>query len=539
MSRPSGGATPVADSDGRDATPCLLTAPNRLHTDGRVTARDVPPVDFLLSRKVECREAPSDHPGDPRVRAQASDGVDPRGAVAIVPTAQADRECCHGHAGMGAWMGRHLGGVHVCLTTAGVARRNEHPRAVGVVTQPHPISPTAPLAGRASPAPGPGSGRAIDRRLEQHRAAIRADVRLIERRNEWLADEVEEQNSLCYRVVRLRRPQFSWTRMKGESDVEGGGGMVGSRRVKGAGSARTEGARRATGVSADGAAVGSGALAPGQRWSASRKRDVVLRPLRGESLDAVSREVGLEVYRLEAWKARALAGIELGLKAQAGEPLAAELDAAKRHIGGAVDGERAAAGACPRSGASPPFGDAEVVAQGPHIAQCGWNEALQRGHSPVHSRGRRIGMQATKLPVEVDDAIVLLLGAPSDSLPRHGRIDGITRLEKLIFLVEHETDLRTLLTEHADFEAYNFGPFSGKVYQAVDTLVAAGLLEDSAELASSREDSWEAEKVVGAQPADPYATRNFALTDRGRKYYEALIAELPPLTEKLGRTVQE
>ena len=55
------------------------------------------------------------------------------------------------------------------------------------------------------------------------------------------------------------------------------GGMVGSRRVKGARSARTEGARRATGVSADGAAVGWGALAPGQRWSASRKRDVVLR----------------------------------------------------------------------------------------------------------------------------------------------------------------------------------------------------------------------------------------------------------------------
>ena len=40
------------------------------------------------------------------------------------------------------------------------------------------------------------------------------------------------------------------------------GGMVVSRRVKGA--------RRATGVSADGPAVGLGALAPGQRWSASR-----------------------------------------------------------------------------------------------------------------------------------------------------------------------------------------------------------------------------------------------------------------------------
>ena len=97
----------------------------------------------------------------------------------------------------------------------------------------------------------------------------------------------------------------------------GGGGMVRSRQVKGAGSAPT----------------GSGALAPGQRWSASRKRDVVLRLLRSEPLDAVSREVGVEVYRLERWKVRALAGLERGLKEQAGEPLAAELDAAKRHIG--------------------------------------------------------------------------------------------------------------------------------------------------------------------------------------------------------------
>ena len=131
----------------------------------------------------------------------------------------------------------------------------------------------------------------------------------------------------------VRRPQFSWTRIKGESDVKGGGGHGSVERVQGAGSARTEGARRASGVGADGAAVGAGALAPGQRWSASRKRDVVLRLLRGESLEMVSREVGLELYRLEAWQARALAGLELGLKAQAGEPLAAELDAAKRHIG--------------------------------------------------------------------------------------------------------------------------------------------------------------------------------------------------------------
>ena len=119
-------------------------------------------------------------------------------------------------------------------------------------------------------------------------------------------------------LPRLLRPQFSWTRIKGGSDVQGG---------------RGNGSVEAGEGNWVGAAVGAGALAPGQRWSASRKRDVVLRLLRGESLDAVSRAVGVEVYRLEAWKAWALAGLELGLKEQAGEPLAAALDAAKRHIG--------------------------------------------------------------------------------------------------------------------------------------------------------------------------------------------------------------
>jgi transposase len=112
------------------------------------------------------------------------------------------------------------------------------------------------------------------------------------------------------------------------------GEMGRSRGVRSKGSARTQGARRATGVRAGGPeAGGAGPLAPGQRWSAGRKQEVVLRLLRGESLDGLSRELGVEIYRLEEWRERALVGLELGLKDRQGEPLAAELDAAKRHIG--------------------------------------------------------------------------------------------------------------------------------------------------------------------------------------------------------------
>lgn len=54
-----------------------------------------------------------------------------------------------------------------------------------------------------------------------------------------------------------------------------------------------------------------------QRWSAARKREIVLRLLRGESLDAVSREIGVEPYRLERWRDKALAAIDAGLKERA------------------------------------------------------------------------------------------------------------------------------------------------------------------------------------------------------------------------------
>ena len=64
-----------------------------------------------------------------------------------------------------------------------------------------------------------------------------------------------------------------------------------------------------------------------------RKRDVVLRLLRGESLAALSREVGVEIYRLEDWRDRAVAGVERGLQARQGDLVAEALDAAKRHIG--------------------------------------------------------------------------------------------------------------------------------------------------------------------------------------------------------------
>jgi hypothetical protein len=134
--------------------------------------------------------------------------------------------------------------------------------------------------------------------------------------------------------------------------------------------------------------------------------------------------------------------------------------------------------------------------------------------------------------LETDDAIVLLLGAPGRTDRTRGRVEGITRLEKLLFLLEKETPAARWLKEPGDFVAHNFGPFSAKAYREIETLVAAGLVRDSEQITDNAEDSWELRNIIGTQPPDPYSTRNFELTDRGRRYYSKLLTLLPKEAER-------
>src|SRR5512132_3247220 len=76
-----------------------------------------------------------------------------------------------------------------------------------------------------------------------------------------------------------------------------------------------------------------GALAPGQRWSLSRKRDVVLRLMQGEPVEGLSRRLGLPVYKLEEWRQRGLAGIDAGLRERDDDAKERALAEAHRRIG--------------------------------------------------------------------------------------------------------------------------------------------------------------------------------------------------------------
>jgi transposase len=76
-----------------------------------------------------------------------------------------------------------------------------------------------------------------------------------------------------------------------------------------------------------------GPLAPGQRWSVARKREVVLRLLRGESVELLSRELGVPIYKLEQWREKADAALEGALKERESDPVSVELAAAMQRVG--------------------------------------------------------------------------------------------------------------------------------------------------------------------------------------------------------------
>lgn len=76
-----------------------------------------------------------------------------------------------------------------------------------------------------------------------------------------------------------------------------------------------------------------GPLAPGQRWSVARKREVVLRLLRGESMELLSRELGVPIFKLDQWRQKADAALDGALKEREAEAASTELAAALQRVG--------------------------------------------------------------------------------------------------------------------------------------------------------------------------------------------------------------
>lgn len=137
--------------------------------------------------------------------------------------------------------------------------------------------------------------------------------------------------------------------------------------------------------------------------------------------------------------------------------------------------------------------------------------------------------------------IVLLLVEANERLFGRSAFSGITRLEKLIFLLQKETDFRKV-GELYEFKPHNFGPFSKEVYEAVDFLESCDLIEtrertyasyyankEESQLLEELNEGESLESVVGDDAA--VVEKVFSLTAAGR----TVAIRLRQLIEGLSR----
>lgn len=173
--------------------------------------------------------------------------------------------------------------------------------------------------------------------------------------------------------------------------------------------------------------------------------------------------------------------------------------------------------ACPAQGGSP-----LVFRSGNTGCRLGVSELLAIVHSIA-----RCGPRYTETMLANDtqqligpDLVLLLLRAPATSPSAQDRVYGITRLEKLLFLADKESKLPGQVEEAFEFKAYNYGPYSKQIYEAVEVLEEAKLLREEKVLDGRSVDIME-ERGADAG-ADEGLERRFYLTDDGKDVADLL-----------------
>lgn len=136
--------------------------------------------------------------------------------------------------------------------------------------------------------------------------------------------------------------------------------------------------------------------------------------------------------------------------------------------------------------------------------------------------------------LDPSDLVLLILGAPSGDPDQADRCAGITRLEKLAFLVENSAFSKYSETpaEPLQFQPYHYGPYTRELYDAIDLLTGIDLVrEQRAKTDTSLDVAEELRALEGselgagsADPSRPYEERVFELTEKGR-YVAQVIAK--------------
>ena len=121
--------------------------------------------------------------------------------------------------------------------------------------------------------------------------------------------------------------------------------------------------------------------------------------------------------------------------------------------------------------------------------------------------------------------LMMLLAAPGVRGEEGEPVQGTTRLQKLLFLMEHEADLKPTKGKDFDFTAWKFGPVSKELYDDLEKLENLGLLESEPVSQPSKteldENGLSFDDLMGeeeAQSRDSFEEKKYRLTAKGLQW---------------------
>ena len=138
--------------------------------------------------------------------------------------------------------------------------------------------------------------------------------------------------------------------------------------------------------------------------------------------------------------------------------------------------------------------------------------------------------------------------------PNPNGLGGITRLQKLMFLLEREEGVDSI--DGFEFEPYKAGPYSPQLYDDLEFLENLDYIEGEVAAEASEPEAVEVDRlsfdhlmgeeveqtsdgidVDGPASADTFEERRFRLSESGRIRIEALLdsEDIAPLIEKIRR----
>ena len=120
-------------------------------------------------------------------------------------------------------------------------------------------------------------------------------------------------------------------------------------------------------------------------------------------------------------------------------------------------------------------------------------------------------------------------------------IKGITKVQKLLFLVENETRFGSKYSEDISFhfKPYKMGPFSAEVYSQVELLLSMNAIE-AEDAQGSPSEGYEMKEWEPKSGSESLSHKKFITTRKGHRIGEALEEVIDKKTKNdLKKTVRE